>query len=161
MKTFKQYLMEMALRNPERAGLLFSRLRGVGLDQDTDVDPIIPKKRVGSGKIFKTEHGLVGPSWKRKSHNLTHYDEWTYLEKHGKTKNVPIKSIVTRQDHINPVSLKKKLTGKDEHNDPEIPYAYHHDGTHYLIDGNHRVNAARLKGETHIKIRVADGQPIG
>lgn len=35
---------------------------------------------------------------------------------------------------------------------------YHHEGKHYVVDGYHRLIAAKLHGETHIKAHILDGE---
>jgi hypothetical protein len=76
-----------------------------------------------------------------------------YRKKEGKIEDIPIKDMVSPQRSSTISGILDKLhgTGKKDNRDVET---VHHDGKHYLWNGNHRVAAAKLKGETHIKGKV-------
>ncbi len=89
---------------------------------------------------------------------------WTAYDKsgiHSNDKNLPIRSFNVRdltpsQPHlrVDNDSLKHKIVGMDrvEGTSSTINVATH-EGKHYIIDGHHRVLAARLRGDKEISAR--------
>jgi hypothetical protein len=149
--SFKAFLVEAKRTRPQAQKILNRITPSLGRGYNNgDISTIIPHEYYPA---FRTPDGrAIG----------NNYDnQHTYAETKGRLKKVPVKSIVTDQSTINSGVLKKKIQGKwPEPHYPDIPTALHHNGVHYLLDGNHRVAKARLLGQSHILMRVADARPF-
>ena len=133
MLSFNEFIEEMALRDVPRALKL--------------LDYFHKKRKEWAPDEMKS---IVPHSNTRPNNNI----ESLYKRNRGKLQTISVKSIVSGQTHVSKDVLEKKIKGEWEVHDPEHPIVIHHKGKHYLVDGNHRVNTARFRGETHIEARV-------
>lgn len=92
-----------------------------------------------------------------KSYHSTHYFPGLVPSnfKAAELEDVPLKKIYSSQDTV----LSKSIIDKIHHrgkNNPEHPWIVHDTkrDVYHLYDGNHRVAAAKLRGDSHIKARV-------
>lgn len=69
-------------------------------------------------------------------------------------KDVPTHTLVSTQHEVSHEVVGKKLRGEISEHFPEHPVVLHHEGTHYVYDGNHRACVALLKGEPTMKAYV-------
>ena len=83
-------------------------------------------------------------------------DPWKHVREHGSIREVDLKTVVSAQDTISHKVLRRKVQGQWKEHQPETPYMYHHEGTHYMVDGNTRGSEKKLKGHRTIMARVAD-----
>lgn len=67
---------------------------------------------------------------------------------------VPIASLVATQAEVN--ADFKEPKGKKPKGDLALPFAVKVNGQTYIQDGHHRVMAARARGETSVRVRLAD-----
>jgi hypothetical protein len=77
------------------------------------------------------------------------------MKKYGEKRKVPLRKIVSAQNTVSVSGVHKKIDRKGP-NTPSVPYFVHHKptDTYHLADGNHRVNSARLKRQSHIDGKV-------
>ena len=143
MISFRQYIEEMAARNQERAlkllGYIHSKQKSKGLTgRDPDqMTNIVPRAR--------------------ERPNVSYMDLEMHFEYSGsKPRDVPVHTIISGQRTVSKNVVSQKVAGTWKQHDPEYPWMIQHRGVHYLLDGNHRVAQARLKGEKHIKAMVYD-----
>lgn len=137
MLSFTQFLKEMAARSPERADKLLKYVhhRYLGVDGEQMRNPIPRAARRPAVPMVDFDYGQ------------------------GQLRDVPVHSIVSGQSHVSSEVVSKKIRGQWKQHEPEIPWFVHHEGTHYLIDGNHRAVEAKFKGMSHIKGLVIDAKP--
>ena len=160
MLRFKEYLNEMAARSRPRAQKL---LNYVARKQNAPTSPY------SSTSQTKTDTQLTNlvPNINDMNLIFRHPDNpkqkvsYDTAQEEGKLKKVPIRKIVTSQETIQKEVVAKKIQGKWKGHYPEHPLMAHIDSPghplhdhYYLFDGNHRVNAAKLQGKTHITGRV-------
>ena len=156
--TFKAFVTEVA-RSPERAVKLINNLAKrypLPIDNSfkTRLDP--------------TDQEQVRPPipYSDISHQLDYNIHHSSVVR--KIVKVPIDKIRTDQPSVSAVVVRGKLLrGPETHaakysiGDPEneeyLPQMIHHDGHFHIMDGNHRVTTARLKGEKTIQAIVHYG----
>lgn len=82
-----------------------------------------------------------------------------------KTERIPINRIGTKQKKVNSAVIGAKMQDRwDEYSDKpiamKIPHFYGKDDHHYeLIDGNHKTEKAKYKGEKHIDAYTKEIKP--
>jgi len=84
--------------------------------------------------------------------NHAHFDDPKKLQ----LRDIPTHSLVSTQHEVSHEVIGKKLRGEISEHFPEHPIVLHHNGIHYVYDGNHRACVALLKGEPTIKAHVLD-----
>ena len=70
---------------------------------------------------------------------------------HEQTHYVPLKHVYHMQGEVD----RRGVLGKMAAPTDEQPYGVHYRGSIHVLDGHHRVSAARMRGETHILMKVA------
>ena len=146
-------LTEMAKRSRTVAQRILKRLKPhleLGGGDKNQIQNIVP---------HEYHSRYVAPDGKKLGDRYN--NEWYHIEQHGTMKRIPVSSIISRQHSLDAGIVAKKIQGKYPDHDPSVPYALHHEGKHYLIDGNHRIAKARLLGQTHVWAKVADARPFG
>lgn len=68
---------------------------------------------------------------------------------------VPISSLKTEQSSVSLKQAKAKIGAKGGGH----PDVLLHEGKHYVLDGNHRLTAARAAGQSHIEVNVSKLKP--
>lgn len=126
-----------AERSPERAEKLLNYIvkrKKIKLNKKKEISPFIDS----AGAFNASKYVPTRQQWKN-----------------SLLINVPISKIKSSQSSVELDSLIKKIKG-DKLNSPEFPEIIHHKetDTYHLIDGNHRVNAAKLLKKEFIKSRV-------
>ena len=84
--------------------------------------------------------------------NQDHLDDPSHLH----LKDVPTHTLKSNQHEVSYDVVGGKLRGEIKEHYPEHPIVVHHEGTHYIYDGNHRACVAILKNEPHMKAYVYD-----
>tara|TARA_B110000503_G_C7122776_1_gene403237 strand:+ start:1261 stop:1737 length:477 start_codon:yes stop_codon:yes gene_type:complete len=142
MLSFNEFIEEMALRDIPRALKLLSYIHKKQVSKS-----LVP---VSKNPEKQELNSTIPYNNTRPGNNI----ETLYDEKKGVLKLVPIKSIVTGQKRVHKDTLEKKIKGEWTDHDPEHPVVVHHEGTHYVIDGNHQINRNKYLGGTHVLCRV-------
>jgi hypothetical protein len=141
MMTFKQFLIEMPMRSPERAVKLFHY---INKRRGEENHPVI--------KNFRTldDNSLTGKP--TQPGHPTFDDLESYMP--GATKQVRrihLNKIYTHQAGIAREVMPPKIDKSFQGHSSQLPVVIGHpNGNYYLWDGNHRVAAARLRGEKYI-----------
>lgn len=154
--TFKEFLLE-GKRTVERAHQLLTRVTGM-----KKFKAVPYKNGRGTGASIKPANhdpsqNEVGSPYMR-SMNLAVKKKRYEPE----LQRLAIKDIITPQRAVKVDGIRHKLDGtspppmpglRADHGPPEVYYD-HETNKHILWNGNHRLYAARLKGETHIDVHV-------
>jgi len=70
--------------------------------------------------------------------------------------SVPLKAVRSEQPTVSVSAVKKKLTAPAPSSPKRMPLVLHHQGTYHVMDGNHRVTAARALRSGAIQARVVE-----
>lgn len=141
------------VRSPERAvklaDYIFNRnpKRTTYGTHATEFDPgheghnLIPLSNYAMNDKYK------GENYKEKFVNVNHKD----YPGSNVEYNIPIHKIYTCQNSVLPSIVKKKILRQDD-----VPTLIHHvkTDTYHVLDGNHRINAEKLKGTKHISAKI-------
>lgn len=141
MKTLRQILESLPERPVHRALKLADRLykrRPKNTDRLDQMKPPIPQEHIYTNHISMAD-----------------------FHKHAKIEKVPIHKakLKTRQFSVGINPLKAKIDGSfdrvyGKENPPGQALFVHHGGAYHVLDGNHRVAAARLLRKSHIEGKV-------
>lgn len=150
MKKMKYTLTEVK-RSVSRAEKLLNYIYKKQKNRGNDMTSLIPKDDDG-GDIAREKMDDL----KLKDDRGNQIYGYNLIHRHGKFQKVPIHKITTDQETVGYSNVTQKLHDKDKKNDPRIPYFIHNKetGIFHLYDGNHRVNAMRLRGRTHVLGKV-------
>lgn len=143
MKSFKQYLMEVA-RDEDRAAYLLNYLHMKRYVQDRN-------------SLGDQMHNLLPPIKSRPDIGMDAFRGRDYRYK-PEVRDIPTDSMVSNQHHVSAEIVEKKIYGKIKEHVPEIPWAIHENGKHIILDGNHRANEAKLMGRKTMKALVVDAR---
>ena len=127
----------------------------------THPDDVIPDivHRHDNPKLAHNEN----PKPKRLMARLSHIknyksgsDAWARFsgpDSRAKLEHVPIHKIVSTQRTVSSDVVKQKIHGDFKDHFPEHPYFFHHEASdkYHQVDGNHRTNEAKFKGDKHIR----------
>lgn len=143
MLSFKQFIVEMAERSPERAAKLLDRVRKPFAGDQ--IDNIIKKPKV---TLHDYENGA-----KYKGKRVQNWHP--LIAKDGKLEEIPLGAIRSSQPTVSKDVLLAKLNNTwSKPDQPRHPYVIHHRGEYHMFDGNHQTGKARLLGKKTIKARV-------
>jgi hypothetical protein len=147
MLKFRQWLNEVARDEPRAQKLLKDLVRRRGDDGRTR--NLVPSTKSNEIPSRLSTYDL---SYKGKLPDSS-WETWSdLLQKHAVKKTVPVSSIVSHQQHVFPEVVSKKLK-----NPPSaLPYVVHRRGEYFIHNGNHRVNAAILRGDKEITVKSMD-----
>lgn len=150
MKKMKYTLTEVK-RTVTRATKLLNYIYKKQKNKNNDMTSLIPKDYNGE-EITRRKMNKIGLK-DDQGNKIYGYD---LIRRHGKFQKVPIHKITTDQETVGYSNVAQKLHDKDKRNDPRIPYFIHNKetGVFHLYDGNHRVNAMKLRGRTHVLGKV-------
>lgn len=138
-------------RSVDRAEKLLNYIYKKQKNKNNDMTSLIPKNYSGAG-ITQRKMDDLGLK-DDQGNKIYGYD---LIHRHGKFQKVPIHKITTDQETVGYSNVTQKLHDKDKSNCPRIPYFIHNKetGLFHLYDGNHRVNAMKLRGRTHVLGKV-------
>ena len=153
MLSFIQFLSEATKKlSPKRALSDFERLR-------PHISLEVSKRGKPSDQMMSlVPQASFRPFRDHKGNHMDYEDSWDAIENHGKVRNVPIKSIVSRQSTVSGHVVSKKITNEwpDHKQNPPMPYFIHSNGVHMQVDGNHRTNASIMRDAETMRGKVFD-----
>ena len=141
MKSFKQFLEE-AVRTTDRATKLATYIfaRAKRKNPSRMMSPPVLKASTPEEGFTQKHFNVMMKLHKRKDDG-----EW---------QDVPIENIRTPQRYLDPKGIKKKIAGDDK--DSGELRGLKVNGNIHIPDGNHRISAARLRGDKTVRIKVFD-----
>jgi hypothetical protein len=105
--------------------------------------------------VEMSEKDVPNPLYTGEKPHQAHLDSgWVFHKKAESFKSeqhLPISSLKSDQKHLSSGPKKKLLFDRA----PDI-FVMKSGGEHHIVDGNHRIAAAKQKGETHVKATVVD-----